>query len=154
MQIAELLTPRSVIPALKSTAKDDIIRELLYVTPFDRTRISEHQVLDAVMEREKVTSTGIGEGVAIPHAKCDIREDLVMSFGLAPRPVEFAALDNKPVQIFFMLLSRKDVSGLHIKMLARIARLLRSTNIRRDLLQCRTALEILELFRREEAQLQ
>ncbi len=151
MQISELLTASSIVIPLRSTDRDGIIAELVKAAPFSRSHINEETVVKAVIERENVTSTGIGDGVAIPHAKCDIKEELLMSVGVADNPIEFAAIDNKPARIFFMLLSRKDVSGLHIKMLAKIAKLARLDNFREGVLLCKNAAELLELFRKEEA---
>ena len=151
MQLAELLTTGSVLLSLKSENREAIIRELLQAIPYDRNVLSEEDAFKAVLEREISTSTGIGEGVAIPHAKCDIKEELVISLGISKKGVNFSAMDEKPVQVFFMLLSRKDVAGLHIKVLARIALLLRSPTFKQDLFRCKAPIEVLELFKREEA---
>ena len=153
MQISELLTNSSVVVPLISNTKEEIIRELVNAVHFDRSFAKEESVINAVMEREKITSTGIGEGIAIPHAKCDIKEELVISMGIAIKPVEFQSIDNKPAQVFFLLLSRKDVSGLHIKTLARIAKLVRLDNFKTNVLKCKNSSEVIELFRKEESQL-
>jgi mannitol/fructose-specific phosphotransferase system IIA component (Ntr-type) len=153
VQISELLTTNSVIVPLISSEKNGIITELVDAAPFDFNYADKNRVISAVLEREKVTSTGIGEGIAIPHAKCDIKEELVMSMGISIKPVDFQSIDNKPVQIFFMLLSRKDVSGLHIKMLARIAKLVRTENFANNVLACKSSSDVIELFRKEESQL-
>jgi PTS system nitrogen regulatory IIA component len=151
MQISEILSPSAVIAPLKSDNKEDIIRELITALPMDRTNISDDNVFNAVMERETITSTGIGDGIAIPHAKFDINEELVMSVGIADRDIDFSALDNKPVRIFFMLLSRKDVAGLHIRMLAKIARFLRHEKFKKELLLCKQPEDVLDIFKKEES---
>ena len=113
-------------------------------------RISDDDLLKAVMERESITSTGTGDGIAIPHAKYNIKEELVMSVGIADKDIDFASLDNKPVRIFFMLLSRKDVAGLHIRMLAKIARFLRHEKFKKELLLSKTPEEVINIFKDEE----
>ncbi|MFH0921919.1 MAG: PTS sugar transporter subunit IIA [Fibrobacterota bacterium] len=151
MQMSEMLSAGSIVLPLKSTTKKEVIRELLRAVPYDRKAVDEETVYKAILDREAVTSTGVGEGVAIPHAKCDIREDLVMSFGISAVPVEFDSSDKKPVRLFFLLLSRKDVSGLHIRMLAKIAKFIRHEKFKNDLLACTSAAAAIELFRREES---
>ena len=152
MQISEILRPGAVIVPLKSGNKEDIIRELITVLPYDRSGISDADIFKAIIERESITSTGIGDGIAIPHAKYDIKEELVMSMGVAGQEIDFSALDGKPVRIFFMLLSRKDVAGLHIRMLAKIARFLRHDKFKKDLLSCKNAEAVLRVFQAEETE--
>ncbi|MBL8029577.1 MAG: PTS sugar transporter subunit IIA [Fibrobacteres bacterium] len=153
MHISDLLTNSSVVVPLISSNKEDIIKELIKAVPFDRSYAKEEAVIAAVLEREKVTSTGIGEGIAIPHAKCDIKEELAIAMGISIKPVDFTSIDGNPAQIFFMLLSRKDVSGLHIKTLARIAKLVRLDKFKENVLKCKNSHEVIELFRKEESQL-
>ena len=150
MQISEILTTDSVITPLSGSTKENILRELIAALPMNRSGIADDDIYKAVMERESITSTGIGDGIAIPHAKFDIKEELVMSVGIADKDVDFAALDNKPVRIFFMLLSRKDVAGLHIRMLAKIARFLRHEKFKKELLVCKAPDEVINIFKNEE----
>jgi mannitol/fructose-specific phosphotransferase system IIA component (Ntr-type) len=152
MLFSELLAPGSIVLPLKSTVKKDIIRELLSVVRYDRSRLPEEEVYKAVLQRENVTSTGIGEGVAVPHAKCDIREDLVMAMGVSPEPLEFYSLDKKPVRLFFLLLSRKDVAGPHLQMLAKIAKFIRNDKVRQELLACSSPEAAYEIIKQEESQ--
>jgi mannitol/fructose-specific phosphotransferase system IIA component (Ntr-type) len=92
--------------------------------------VDPEQILEAVREREKVLSTGIGNGVAIPHGKSSSVGQLTLAAGVAPRGVDFEALDGKPVQLFFLLVGPESAAGDHVKALSRIARLLQRDSFR------------------------
>jgi len=149
--LSELLSRNAILISLKSCTRDAVIRELLRAVPFDRSVFPEESAYQALIERESTFSTAIGEYTAVPHAKCPIREEMTMAFGLSREGVDFSAADGKPVRFFFMMLTRKDVSGLHLKMLARIARLIKLPGFSREITTCMTPAEALELFQREEA---
>jgi nitrogen PTS system EIIA component len=96
-------------------------------------------VLDAVLERESVQSTGIGFGVAIPHGRCAAVRELTMVAGVSPTPVPFDAIDGDPVRLFFLIVGPEASAGLHVKILSRIARLVRRDAVRQQLLEATTA---------------
>jgi nitrogen PTS system EIIA component len=96
-------------------------------------------VLKAVMERESVQSTGIGFGVAIPHGRCGAVRELTMVAGVSAQPVPFDAIDGEPVRLFFLIVGPESSAGLHVKILSRIARLVRRDSVRQQLLEATTA---------------
>jgi nitrogen PTS system EIIA component len=148
--LSELLSPGSILLSLKSATRDGVIGELLRAACFDRSVFPEESAFQALVEREISFSTAIGESTAVPHAKCGIREEMVMAVGLSRQGVDFSAADGKPVRLFFLMLTRKDVSGLHLKMLARIARLIKLPGFFQELFACASPVEALELLRRDE----
>ncbi|OGS37286.1 MAG: hypothetical protein A2293_03600 [Elusimicrobia bacterium RIFOXYB2_FULL_49_7] len=152
MLLSSVLSPTSILLPIKSEERDSVIRELLEVMQFDSEEISREKIYSAILEREAVSSTGIGEGVAIPHAKCDIQEEMVIAFGITEKPVDFHAMDGKPVRIVFLLLSRKNAAGPHIRMLANIARLMRNDRFAKKILLCKTRGEVLHLITEEESE--
>jgi PTS system fructose-specific IIA component/PTS system nitrogen regulatory IIA component len=105
------------------------------------------------MSREELGSTGIGKGVAVPHAKHESVEGLVAAFGRSAAGVEFAALDGQPVQLIFLLLSSKDVSGQHLEALARVARLVRDDKFCRFLREAKDRGELAELLQEADSHL-
>jgi nitrogen PTS system EIIA component len=122
--LAELLDARRVKVPLTSRSKDDVLRELVELAA------GEH---GSVRDREKLLSTGIGSGVAIPHGTTPHIDQLIMAAGVAHDPIDFDALDGKPVELFFLLVGPESASGAHVKALSRISRLLRREGLRRDL---------------------
>jgi len=100
---------------------------------------SPDEVLSAVMERESVQSTGIGFGVAIPHGRCGAVRELTMVAGVSAQPVPFDAIDGQPVRLFFLIVGPESSAGLHVKILSRIARLVRPDTVRQQLLEATTA---------------
>ncbi|HET7456219.1 MAG TPA: PTS sugar transporter subunit IIA [Gemmatimonadaceae bacterium] len=151
MLLSELLSADRVKVPLGGRTKDDLLRELVELAVPSPHSDARDAVLAAVRERERELSTGIGSGVAIPHGKTTCVEQLVMSAGVAPVPVDFDALDGQPVELFFMLVGPESASGAHVKALARISRLLRRESLRNELRAARTADEFLDVVRASEA---
>ncbi|MFL5575375.1 MAG: PTS sugar transporter subunit IIA [Gemmatimonadaceae bacterium] len=151
MLLSELLSEDRVKVPLGSRTKDDLLRELVELATQNREPAAVEAVLDAVRDRERELSTGIGAGVAIPHGKTPFIDQLVMAAGVAPMPVEFDALDGQPVQLFFLLVGPESAAGAHVKALARISRLLRRDSLRSALRAARTPEEFLDVVRASEA---
>ncbi|MBN2513977.1 MAG: PTS sugar transporter subunit IIA [Sedimentisphaerales bacterium] len=124
MILTQILQPSCICAPLKSKDKESVIEELVTVLASAGQVKDANAALEAVMEREQTRSTGIGSGIAIPHGKCTAVKELVMAVGIAAQPVDFASIDNKPVNIVVMLISPPDKTGPHIQALARISRLL------------------------------
>ena len=133
MTLMEILSGKSVVVGLKGQNKREILEALVDVV--DETKISDRQkVLEAVLQREEIMSTGIGHGIAIPHGKSEYVTELGGVLGIKREGVDFDSLDGKPTFIFFLLVSPMDVSGPHIKALARISRLLKGEAFRQRLI--------------------
>ena len=150
MTLLDILSADSTLVDLKGETKEDIIAELVDTLAVGDAISDRDKVLQAVLEREKIMSTGIGDGIAIPHGKSDAVEKLVAALGTQRRGVDFEALDGEPAYVFFLLVSPANVSGPHIKALARITRLLKNDDIKKKLIAAETAAEIIEIIETEE----
>ncbi len=147
MTLMEILSGNSVIVGLNGEGKREILEELVDALEVGDNITDREKVLEAVLQREEIMSTGIGHGIAIPHGKSEYVKELGGVLGIKRKGVEFDSLDGQPTFIFFLLVSPMDVSGPHIKALARISRLLKGEEFRQELIDCpdnQTAIRILE----------
>ena len=143
MNLLDILSPESTIVDLKGESKEDIIAELVNSLAVGDAITDRDQVLQAVLDREKIMSTGIGDGIAIPHGKSAAVTELVAAMGTQRRGIDFDALDGEPAFVFFLLVSPANVSGPHIKALARISRLLKNDEFKKKLIEANSAEEII-----------
>ncbi|MDE2811746.1 MAG: PTS sugar transporter subunit IIA [Gemmatimonadota bacterium] len=143
MNLLDILSAESTIVDLKGESKEDIIAELVNSLPVGDAITDREQVLQAVLDREKIMSTGIGDGIAIPHGKSAAVTELVAAMGTQQRGMDFDALDGEPAYVFFLLVSPANVSGPHIKALARISRLLKNDEFKKKLIEADSAEEII-----------
>lgn len=150
MKIMDFLDKKAVKLDLESIEKEDVLKELVDVLADVHDIGDKKTVVKALVERESLGSTGIGQGIAIPHGKTDKVKELVAVLGISQKGVNFEALDGEPVYIFFLLVAPKDTAGPHLKALAQISRLLRDTYFCDLLKRCKTADEAYELIQREE----
>jgi fructose-specific phosphotransferase system IIA component len=150
LQLTDLLTIERIRIPLHAATKEEVLRELVGVITQDAVGDAE-EVLRAVREREAVLSTGIGNGVAIPHGKSALVPDLMMAAGRTAGPVEFDSLDSQPVQLVFMLVGPETAAGPHIKALSRISRLIRKDSVREQLINALTAEEFYRGLKEAEA---
>ena len=150
MTLIDILSSESSLVDLKGETKEDIITELVDILAVGDAIIDRDKVLQAVLEREKIMSTGIGDGIAIPHGKSDAVKELVAALGTQRRGVDFEALDGEPAYVFFLLVSPANVSGPHIKALARISRLLKNDDFKKKLIAAGSSAEIIEIIEVEE----
>jgi PTS system nitrogen regulatory IIA component len=133
MNMQDVLKESCVIADIKGGTKREVLTEL--VTTLFKANLVKHvdEAVEVIMERERLGSTGIGEGVAIPHGKMKGISRILCAFGRSKKGVDFDAVDRKPVHIFFLLLAPEESAGLHIKMLSRISRILRDPVFRKRL---------------------
>ena len=124
MEIADILTPEGVLPHLKVTSKKQALQELSRRAA-DVTGLEQREIFDVLLERERLGTTGMGNGIAIPHGKLPSLDRLYAVFARADRAVEFDAIDDNPVDIIFLLLAPESAGADHLKALARVSRLLR-----------------------------
>jgi fructose-specific phosphotransferase system IIA component len=150
MKVHELLKSDFVISELKSDKKEDIINELIDLFKTD-TRVTDlEKMRSAVLDREKIMSTGVGKGFAIPHGKTNAVKDIIAAFGRTKEPIEYQALDNQPVNLIFLLVGKENLVSSHIKLLSRISRMMNKDDFRLKLSNASTPEEILNLFQQEE----
>jgi len=148
--LSELLTPECIRIPLVSSSKDELLSELVGVVGKTAQVSDLNDVLRAVREREQVLSTGIGNGVAIPHGKSGALQSLVMAAGVTREPADFEALDGQPVRLVFLLVGPESAAGQHVKALSRVSRLLRRDSFRQRLIDAATAVEFFEIIREAE----
>jgi PTS system nitrogen regulatory IIA component len=150
MKIAEFLQPHAVVSELAAHSKQEVLQELSRAMSAANPALSQERLVNALREREKLSSTGIGEGIAIPHAKVSELTQLLASFGVSHSGINFDAIDGKPTYLFFALIAPENSAGIHLKALARISRLFKSAQFRSSIMQAKSADEIYALIARED----
>jgi len=152
MRIMDFLSKKSVVTDLKSTKKEDILCELVdsLIEAAEVEKRHRSKLIEALMARETLGSTAIGQGVGIPHAKSGSVRRLVAAFGLSRKGVNFDSLDGEPVYIFFLLLAPADSAGPHLKALARVSRLLKDKYFRDSLRQCEDDKSVIKTITQED----
>lgn len=149
MKILDVLSKEAICIDLKGKDKKGILDELVApIVPLTGT--SQEELVKVLMERERLGSTGIGGGIGIPHGKLRALDDLVLGFGLSRRGADFESMDNRPTHIFFLLLTPENSAGLHLKLLARISRLLKNEEFKSQLLQASRPEEIIDIIREKD----
>ena len=138
MPLADLVAPNAILPALKVNGKKQALQELA-AKAADLSGQNERAVFEILLQREKLGSTGVGNGIAIPHGKLPKLNKLFGLFARLDRPVDFESLDGQPVDLIFLLLAPEGAGADHLKALARVARLLRDSEIARKLRDSRDA---------------
>ena len=151
MKISEILEEKLVVTNLSGTTKEEIINAMIELVSKSPKVLNKEKVRTAIFDREKIMSTGVGNGFAIPHGKTDAVSDIVASFGITKEAINYQSLDEKPVRLVFLLIGKDNLVGPHIKLLSRISRLMNKEEFRAKLLTLQTAAEVLETFRQEEA---
>ena len=149
MKICDVLDRKSILPDLKALNKKGILEELV-VPVAEIAGVSQKDLSKVLMERERLGSTGIGGGIGIPHGKMKNLESLVLGFGLSRKGVDFESLDGQPTHIFFLLVTPENSTGLHLKLLARISRILKNDPFKSRLLEAVDSDEILGIIKEED----
>jgi mannitol/fructose-specific phosphotransferase system IIA component (Ntr-type) len=150
MRLTEILKPANIKVPLTAKVKADAIAELVELLRANGEVTDAKRVLDAVLDREATRTTGIGNGLGIPHGKCLGTDHLVMAIGKPAQPIDFSAIDGRPVTIIWMLASPPEMTTPHIQALARISRLMNLDRFRLALNQAATADEMYNLIVEQE----
>jgi PTS system nitrogen regulatory IIA component len=150
MRIQDIIPPGAVVDGLLAETKEGVLRELSEVICRRVPALSPDRLTAILMDREGLGSTGIGEGVAIPHGKISGIDRLVAVFGRSRGGVQFASLDGKPARLFFLVLAPENSAGMHLKALARISRLLKDPRFRGRLLAAEGAEGLSQVLREED----
>ena len=153
MRLTDILKPENIKVPLTSTTKTDAIGELVTLLAQNKAITDAKKVLDSVLDREATRTTGIGNGLAIPHGKCTGTADLVMAIGKAGTPIDFQAIDGRPVTLIWLLTSPPDKTGPHIHALARISRLMTIDKFRATLAKATTPDEVYQAIVAQESAL-
>lgn len=145
MKILDVLSKEAICNDLKAKDKKGVLDEL--AAPVAQlTGASQEELVKILLERERLGSTGIGGGIGIPHGKLKNLDALVLGFGLSRRGVDFESMDGRPTHIFFLLLTPESSAGLHLKLLARISRLLKDDVFKSKLMQAASPDDVLEII--------
>lgn len=146
MKIIDILNTDRILPSLTATTKNGVLEELADALVKECDNLDRKKVVEVLVERENLGSTGIGDNIAIPHGKLPNLENLVLCFGRSLPGVNFDSMDGKPTHLFFLLLAPENSIGLHLKALAKISRLLKDSSFRRNLMEAVDASAILKLL--------
>lgn len=146
MKLMDFLIPDAIEPDMSSTTKTDAIMELVALLKRSGTIAEEDAVAKVVLEREELGSTGIGEGIAVPHGKSDAVDRVIAAFGRSEKGINFESVDKQPVHLLFLLVAPIDSAGPHLMALARISRILKNRDFRKSLENAKDKSEILEMF--------
>jgi len=150
MKITEILPQELVISTLQGDSKDRVLRELAARVAAVHPEIDAGRLVEVLWDRERLGSTGIADGIAIPHGKLPVVHSVVAAFGRHPRGVDFQSLDGNPTKLFFLLVAPEDSVGLHLKALARVSRLLKEPSFREHLTTAANEDELYRFIREED----
>jgi len=150
MKILNILPEALVIPALTGRTKDAVLRELAEHMAAEHSEIDAQRLSDVLWERERLGSTAIGDGIAIPHGKLPGLKAVLGAFGRHPQGVDFQSLDGNPTKLFFLLVAPEDSVGQHLKALARVSRLLKDSSFRKQLIDAADRSELYRSIREED----
>lgn len=150
MKLTDILGPEQVIAELKARGKRAAMEELCAVLTTVEPKLDLKKLMEVLIERERLGSTGIGDGIAIPHGKLPDLDRLLLSFGRSREGIDFDSLDGKPAHLFFLVVAPENSAGTHLKALARISRLLKSHLVRRELMEAKDAQAIYEIIQAQD----
>lgn len=150
MRIIDFLNTKCINVNLRAKNKREVLEELVNLLVNAQEISDREEMVKVLLEREKLGSTGIGEGIAIPHGKTKAVKKLVAAFGRSQGGVNFESLDGEPAHIFFLLVAPHDSAGPHLKALARISRLLKDQDFRKELMSVSTKEELLDVINRKD----
>jgi PTS system nitrogen regulatory IIA component len=150
MKILDILAVDSIVPELKGRTKKLVLEELIDAAKQNNPHIDSDRLMKVLLERERLGSTGIGDGIAIPHGKLNDISDLVLSFGRSIEGIDFESMDGKPVHLFFLLVAPEACAGIHLRALAKIARLLKNGTVRKRLAKVDNREDIFSIIQQED----
>jgi len=150
VKITDFLTPQTIVPALSARDKHAALEEMAGWLARAYDHLDKEKVLKVLLEREKISTTAIGEGVAIPHGKLAEVERVLGVFARSPQGIDFASLDGGLTYLFFLLIAPENAAADHLKALARISRLLKDEAFRRRLMSGKTSEELFHIIAEED----
>jgi len=151
MKITDILNEKVIVTKLPGTTKSEVLNAMIDLAATSDRVIDKEKMRSAILEREKIMSTGVGSGFAIPHGKTDAVQDIVAAFAITEQPIDYQSLDDQPVRIIFLLVGKDNSVGPHIKLLSRISRLMNKEEFRKRLIDSESSSEILQIFKQEES---
>jgi fructose-specific phosphotransferase system IIA component len=151
MKITDILSEKVIVTKLPGTTKSEVLNAMIELAATNERVTDKEKMRSAILEREKIMSTGVGSGFAIPHGKTDAVQDIVAAFAITDQPIDYQSLDDQPVRIIFLLVGKDNSVGPHIKLLSRISRLMNKEEFRKRLIDAESSSEILQIFKQEES---
>lgn len=151
MKLTDILAESSIVADLRANNKTEALEVLVEAMIRSHPGIEKPTILKVLLDREELGSTGIGDGIAIPHGKVPDLPQIISGFGLSKTGINFDSLDGKPAYLFFLLVAPENSVGTHLKMLARISRMLKNTDFRKKLLYANSQKEIYQIISEEDA---
>jgi fructose-specific phosphotransferase system IIA component len=151
MKITDILNEKVIVTKLPGSTKNEILNAMIELAATSERVNDKEKMRSAILEREKIMSTGVGSGFAIPHGKTDAVQDIVAAFAITEQPIDYQSLDDQPVRIVFLLVGKDNSVGPHIKLLSRISRLMNKEEFRKKLIDAESPSEILQIFKQEES---
>ena len=142
MNFSKIIEETNIIPELKATDKGGVLEELAEVISLHEPGVEKTALVKVLLERERLGSTGIGDGVAIPHGKMSAVDRPIISFGRSKEGLDFDSMDGQPVYLFFLIVAPENSSGVHLHVLAKIAKILKSSTFRQKLMAAETREEL------------
>lgn len=146
MKLSDIFKPQFIIPDLKAHDKKGVLEELSQIITEQEKSLNKGTLLQVLLERERLGSTGIGDGIALPHGKLRGLDKLLISFGRSSDGLDFESIDEQPAYLFFLLLAPENSAGMHLKSLAKISRILKDGNLRQRLMGAETTEEIYKII--------
>jgi fructose-specific phosphotransferase system IIA component len=150
MKISDILSTDVIAVNMDGADKEDAIKKIIDLAAKSGKILDLDKVSQTIFEREKLVSTGVGKGFAIPHGKTDSISDVVAAFAITKEPIDFDSIDGEPVRFIFLLIGKENLLNTHIKLLSRISRLMNKDEFRERLLEADSPEEVLKIFREEE----
>jgi len=150
MRIREILDPRRVVLDLNGSDKREILARLSTPVRETHPHLDHDRLVSVLIEREETSTTAIADGIAIPHGKMDIGDEVICSFGRSSEGLEFDSVDGNPTQLFFLLVSPEQHPSLHLRWLAHLAVILKNPQFRQNLLEAKPAKDVLAILDAEE----
>ena len=150
MRITEYLSRRAIVPEMKATSKDEVLRELAQALASEHPEIDAEELVRVLEDRERLGSTGLKDGVAVPHGKMKAVRRLAIAVGRSPKGIDFGSMDQQPATLFFLLVAPEDAPGSHLQALGRIVDAAQDESFRRALARAKTDGEIHDVIRRAE----
>lgn len=152
MNIHSLIDHDTILADLEVESKENLLNKMIDTLKSKVNKIHLDDIRQAVFEREKIMSTGVGKNLAIPHGKVASIDEHLASFAILKNPIDFESIDNKPIDMAFLLIGPEKKNSIHIKLLSRISRLMNNSSFRETLSECKTVEEIYAAFQKEENQ--
>ena len=150
MRLSDFINKRLIVLSLQAKGKKETLEELAALLAGQRIIPDREKLVSVLMERESLGSTGVGNGIAIPHAKTDLVKKIIVAFGRSDKGIDFDSLDKKPVHLVFLIIAPEEAHETYLRILARISRLLHEEKIRNGLRAAQSPRQVINLIRKEE----